>query len=151
MRPASPAGPPSAGRQKISRSKQICRPHCHVHVRPAAESIVKYFSRAERLRTWTANSPASSMPHPSCTRRFRFGGSTMGADVVNSWFWDPEMVGEKRGGPGDRRQDETGTGYFRFELSERKEALTVLRTIRITDSIAPRFSVPSFTWIRCGV
>ena len=103
-----------------------CDYHCQCRV---CELLGKYFSLADRLKMCTAKSPASSIPHPSCTRRFLFSGSSVGGCVASSYV--------------ERR-----TIKFSFNTkftAQRSIKLTVLRTIRMTDSIAPRFSVPSFT------
>lgn len=85
----------------------------------------KNFSLASLPTICTANSPASIIAQPSFTRRFELGGRGSGGCAVNSYSVRELMSTRKR------------LAYA---------AHTVLRTIRTTDSIAPRFSVPSFTY-----
>lgn len=86
----------------------------------------KYRPRAAALRTWTANSPASTMAHSSYMPFRAFRGSWRDGSVDNSC---------------------TKREYGSL-LTTGGSSHTVFRTSRTTDSIDPRFSVPSLTYAR---
>ena len=83
----------------------------------------KYFFRTCLLMICTAKFPASIIAHPLCIWRFELGGMGSGGLMLRSC----------------QNADQWAT------KNKTKLKRTVLRTTRTTDSIDPRFSVPSLT------